>query len=92
MVQRGNTIKLFDNGQKEAEGSYKDGQEGKHLIDEFLTTVLGVSRRQVMNRSKCSFCSRPDLEFRDGHSRKEYETSGLCQRCQDLLFKKGGTK
>lgn len=32
-------------------------------------------------------CAGPALVFRDSLSRREYEMSGLCQRCQDVIFK-----
>ncbi|RAP48940.1 MAG: hypothetical protein BZ138_08540 [Methanosphaera sp. rholeuAM270] len=44
------------------------------------------NRRQ----GKCPFCGKlinPDEEFRDQLSVKEYHISGLCQKCQDEVFK-----
>jgi hypothetical protein len=40
----------------------------------------------------CPFCNKPisSDEFTDELSRKEYKISGLCQKCQDDTFKKGG--
>ena len=61
-------------------------------IDEFLTNVLGVSRQQVITRSKCAFCQDPDLKFRDEASKKEYRISGICQKCQDKFFGRGGQR
>ena len=57
-------------------------------IDEFITAVLGVSRREVINRNKCVACRYPDLYFRDEVSKKEYRICGLCQRCQDRIYKR----
>jgi len=37
----------------------------------------------------CPFCGReinPMNEFKDEKSRREYEISGLCQKCQDEFF------
>lgn len=36
----------------------------------------------------CPFCGNPvsDEDFRDEISRKEFEISGLCQKCQDKTF------
>ena len=38
---------------------------------------------------KCPFCKQPvDInEFRDELSIKEYNISGMCQKCQDEFFK-----
>jgi hypothetical protein len=40
----------------------------------------------------CPFCKQPVSidEFRDEKSKKEYQISGMCQRCQDGLFQGGG--
>lgn len=37
----------------------------------------------------CPICSKPisGADFRDDLSRKEYKISGLCQKCQDDIFK-----
>ena len=37
----------------------------------------------------CPFCKEPiDIsDFKDELSIKEYEISGLCQKCQDLIYK-----
>ena len=34
-------------------------------------------------------CGKPATEFRDALSIKEYRISGLCQNCQDAIFKSG---
>jgi len=34
-------------------------------------------------------CGGPAIEFRDEISRREYRISGLCQKCQDLVFEGG---
>lgn len=43
------------------------------------------------DNKKCSFCgkdmSNPAGMFRDKHSLKEFCISGLCQECQDKVFK-----
>ena len=35
----------------------------------------------------CVLCYRPAETFRDESSRKEFSISGLCQACQDKVFK-----
>jgi hypothetical protein len=39
---------------------------------------------------KCPFCAEVIGEFRDPLSRKEFQISGLCQKCQDETFGSGG--
>ena len=34
----------------------------------------------------CVECRKPAVEFRDEASRREYTLSGLCNRCQDIIF------
>ena len=36
----------------------------------------------------CPFCNTPVTveDFRDDLSRKEFEISGMCQKCQDSIF------
>lgn len=36
---------------------------------------------------KCPFCREDIGEFKDEISKREYEISGLCQKCQDQSFK-----
>ena len=37
----------------------------------------------------CPFCVKPiqQKDFRDALSKKEFEISGICQKCQDEFFK-----
>jgi len=35
----------------------------------------------------CTTCNKPVGGFKDELSRKEYDISGMCQECQDLVFK-----
>lgn len=38
---------------------------------------------------KCPFCGKSidvETEFRDPLSKREFEISGLCQKCQDEIF------
>lgn len=41
---------------------------------------------EAINSHKCPLCNRPIGEFRDALSRKEYNISGMCQKCQDDIF------
>jgi hypothetical protein len=70
-------------------------------IDAMLTAVFGVNRAEAINADRCVEppvgCGQPISSFKDGLARKEYLISGLCQSCQDKVFKdfenmKGGDK
>ena len=43
-------------------------------------------RRESIAAGVCMFCRGKATEFRDALSRKEYEISGVCQKCQDKVF------
>lgn len=40
----------------------------------------------LIRSSICPTCMGPAGEFRDSLSRKEFEISGMCQKCQDGVF------
>lgn len=54
-------------------------------IDAFLKNGLGVDRNYIL-QDRCSYCSKPAVDFRDNLSKKEYTISGFCQACQDKVF------
>lgn len=65
-----------------------DKDEG---MEKDLTKLFGFDRRESIKGNHCVpppiGCGGPANEFRDELSRKEYTISGLCQKCQDLIFK-----
>lgn len=50
---------------------------------EFAAQVCGFKLRPGI----CPLCEQPAVAFRDEISVKEHEITGLCQSCQDDLFK-----
>ena len=48
--------------------------------------VLRTSINQTIRKLECSWCDKPDFNFRDALSKKEYEISAMCQTCQDEVF------
>ena len=44
---------------------------------------------ELRKKNKCPFCKKDmtNPKFRDSLSKKEFEISGLCQKCQDETFK-----
>jgi len=55
-------------------------------IDEFIKYVFNTDNKEVIENNNCTFCNNPNLKFRDKLSKKEYNISGACQDCQDLIF------
>lgn len=48
---------------------------------------LGLVRQvEHVNLGLCPLCSKKIIGFRDKLSEKEYQISGLCQKCQDSFF------
>ena len=43
--------------------------------------------KEVINNNKCTWCEKDNVEFKDKLSETEYQISGLCQTCQDEIFK-----
>ena len=54
--------------------------------DDLALNIFGRSRTLALAGASCVACGKPATEFRDELSRKEFCISGMCQRCQDLVF------
>ena len=57
------------------------------LIDEFITSVTGIDRVATIVADTCVSCKGDAQVFDDYLSRKEYSISGLCQTCQNEIWK-----
>ena len=56
-------------------------------IESFLTEMFGVDRKQSILANKCVLCKQQVISLRDELSEREYTISGLCQQCQDSVFR-----
>lgn len=56
-------------------------------MDAFLSKLAGKDRQATIRANKCMTCDGDALEFDDEKSRREYAISGMCQSCQDEVFK-----
>jgi len=56
---------------------------------EQLRRALFPREYKLRDEGRCPFCGKPikPAEFRDELSRREFLISGLCQQCQDKVFK-----
>ena len=66
-----------------------DGEKSpqiEKLLDDLSLATFGRSRSLAIAGQGCVDCGGPAIEFRNEVSRKEYNISGLCQKCQDELF------
>lgn len=57
-------------------------QEMKDAIEELFPGTA-----KAIEEKRCPICTKPIGEFRDELSKKEYLISGMCQDCQDEVFK-----
>ena len=58
------------------------------FLDEMSEKTYGRTRTGSIKKDICVECGGPAKSFRDDVSRREYPISGLCQKCQDKVFKK----
>ncbi len=56
----------------------------ENFIDSITPNKLG--RRRSIEGNKCTWCGGGASEFRNEISRREYNISGFCQKCQDKTF------
>lgn len=57
-------------------------------IDSLIQGITGKSRVDTINGRKCMTCEVEEIPpFKDALSIKEYTISGMCQECQDQVFK-----
>jgi len=64
-------------------------------IEELAKRLWGKifpKRIEILKQGFCVICGELVQDFRDMISHKEYQISGMCQKCQDSVFKKGDDK
>lgn len=61
--------------------------EKSNEIENLLTSIAGISRSEANSLGICTWCKQEIREpFRDELSKREYQISGFCQKCQDDTF------
>lgn len=56
-------------------------------MNESILNKLGFHKEVIdIKAGKCPFCKEKVGQFRDALSKREYEISGLCQKCQDEMW------
>ena len=56
-------------------------------IERFITSITGKNRVVTIEAGLCMLCDGEAKHFTDALSAHEYAISGMCQRCQDEVFK-----
>ena len=62
----------------------------KEIADNFRKKPAGIMMPMAANLIEegiCPICRDEIGDFKDDKSRKEYEISGMCQNCQDKIFR-----
>jgi len=62
------------------------GPDMAEFLDEASEALLGRTLSSSLIDNICVSCGKPAGEFNDALSKKEYGISGLCQKCQDIVF------
>lgn len=58
------------------------------VIRKFLDHITGVDTEERIRKNMCVTCGNPVTKFKSEICEKEFTISGLCQDCQDKVFKK----
>lgn len=48
--------------------------------------AFGEQAGKRLDDNLCPRCGKPAQQFRDETSEREYDLTGLCQKCQDVIF------
>jgi len=59
------------------------------FVDKLSKKAFGESNTECEKKKICVICHKQITGFRDETSKREYEISGMCQRCQDEIFGDG---
>lgn len=65
----------------------KKSPELEKALDNVARINFGHLRTASIHDNICVTCGGEAITFRDALSRKEYSISGMCQNCQDEIFK-----
>jgi len=55
-------------------------------INMLIGGMVGKDRVETIEKGQCMTCDESADHFRNEISEKEYEISGMCQKCQDSVF------
>lgn len=64
-------------------------KEIQGFLDNFSKKAFGKTSKEAEEEKKCLYCGKKIKEFRDELSIKEYNITGMCQKCQDEMFEGG---
>ena len=56
------------------------------VLDKYDSVYYSLTIKEAHELEICIDCKQPAMEFNDAESKREYEISGWCQRCQNEIF------
>jgi hypothetical protein len=56
------------------------------MIDVFAKHTFGKTASEAIDTNVCVSCGEDVVDFDDPLSQREYQISGLCQKCQNSVF------
>lgn len=56
------------------------------VLDGWSKILYGALRTEALEKRICVRCKAVDLQFVNERSRKEYELTAFCERCQDKFY------
>jgi len=65
----------------------KRSKKVQEMVDKAAKSAFGMTLSEAIEKRICPFCKQKIGPFQDALSEKEYAISGLCQKCQDEIFK-----
>jgi hypothetical protein len=61
-------------------------QSLRNTLDHTTRLTYGREASTSIENDICVSCGAPAVEFSDEISKREFSISGLCQKCQDVVF------
>ena len=62
------------------------GKEIQDFYDYTCKISYGRTQKEAEKEGVCLYCGEKVKEFKAEINKKEYEISGMCQKCQDEFF------
>ena len=61
-------------------------EKSEDFFAQLQMEMFGMTRDEAQSKSICVSCKTPVNKFKDDISKREYQLSAFCQKCQDNVF------
>jgi len=58
----------------------------ENLLNSIAKQMSGMNRDEASDKQLCVVCGKDASKFKDALSKREYEISKMCGKCQDKIF------